>query len=612
MKSLAVELEFVLEFVLALGRDLGLSDRDLQTLSARSKQEGISFLTKTLPLLGKALERGLATGTFKLPCNFKKKFRDSEIPAFIGSFFGKIFRRDGTLLPRFCVYSVYVIRQLVYSVNKCDLPYDQKSCDALLQNFVDVEKEVDAYNRTDGFRLTDSAQLLICNTMAKDIFADFDPSLIRPKAGPGISSNIPFTRKYEFKVSNGFRSESGLGVHFFFNPDDALTRLERYPVYKNFDYFRSNLKARVILVPKDSRGPRIISAEPIENMFLQQGVMEYMVRKLESSPWTAGKVNFTDQSINQGLARLASMNQYWSTLDLKDASDRISLKLVTNIFRGSPIFETILETRTPITVLPDGREITLAKFAPMGSALCFPVLATCLWLLVVTYLATECGLPLHEAKDSVYVYGDDLIVPTAYAEGVSPFLEKFCLRVNKDKSFIGSVFAESCGYDSVLGNDVTPVRLRKCLVEKDTSSISSVVQTAHQLGKAGLHSSSEFLYSRVEKYIGRLPYGTSRSPYLCRYWHGLSDSVAEANYLKLPKRFKSKKDTNRYPHGVVLKAWTVEPIKQFDVESMYGRLMRTWGQIGKEDSSPLLPYGQFPRPRSTKLKLREFDHYAMA
>lgn len=596
--------------MLALGSDLGLESRDLITLDLRGKREGISFYTKTLPLLGKAFDKAFIKNHFELPTNFVMKYRRGEIPAFCGALFEGVFCRDGTVAHDYeDVYSVYVIRQLCYAVNKVDLPYKEEDELRVINDFVRAESEVSEFNSS--FVDDDDCEfrfgLEFANRIARELFWDFDMDNINPNVGPGISSNCAYTAKYEKRLSTGMRTAKS-GHHFFFNCDDAFERLERYPTWTHFDFFNRNLEARVILVPKDSRGPRLISCEPVENMFLQQGIMEYMVKRLETHRLTKGQVNFTDQSINQRMAIEASMTQQWATLDLKEASDRVSLKLVTRIFSGTPLLEAMLETRTPVTVLPDGRKLRLEKFAPMGSALCFPTMATCLYTLLVAGLAYS-GVPVEQAFKSVYVYGDDIIVPSHFMYEVTYFLEKFGLRFNWDKCFIGQ-FAESCGVDAFLGNDVTPIRLRKCLNPNDPTTMISLVQTAHQLSKAGLVNAAEFLYSSVESYLGILPYGSERSAYLCRLKTARADLIPEANAYRQGLKWKRKGDLQRFPLGWNLKAWTPRALEQRANESMYGRFMRTWRQIGQYDSDPM-PFGVFARPRSVRLRRTEHDHYSM-
>lgn len=595
---------FVLGFMLELAKDLGLDAKDLKTVRRRVSTEGVEFLTKTLPVLGKALDQGIAHGRFKLPTNFKRVKRGWEIPAFLGSFIRAIFSHDGALLPDFCVTSCYVVRQFCFAANKVEIPYTPDQCAAVIQKFVSTEDDV----RGLDFPVNDPV-LSLCRVISESVFSDFDESDLPYRDGPGISSNCAFTKKQEKRLEPNLNLyKRGLGRHFFFNSKDAMTRLERYPVNNHRSLFSEGAFAKVILVPKDSKGPRLISCEPQETQFIQQGIMDYMVQKLENHPLTRGQVNFSDQSVNQRMAIEASLYQEFSTIDLSEASDRISLRLVYAIFSGSKLLEPLLATRSAKTILPDGSILPLWKFAPMGSALCFTVLSWCLYSIVYSVLLLE-GLAPSEARTSVYVYGDDLVIPSAYADKIIDRLETFGLKVNRDKSFINSRFAESCGVDAISGNNVTPVRLRKCPSKKDPSTLISIVQTANQLAATGCFSSAEYLYSHWERYHGRLPYGTARSPYVSRLKVNRPDLIPELNFLTRGIKWKKKRCLQRYPLGSNLIAYAIRPLLQHSSESLYGRLMRTWRSIGCE-SEFLLSMGEFPRPRSIALRRAEFDHYS--
>jgi hypothetical protein len=174
---------------------------------------------------------------------------------------------------------------------------------------------------------------------------------------------------------------------------------------------------------------------------------------VEGHPLTRGNVRFTDQEPNRLAAKYGSESGRYATLDLAEASDRVSLELVRLLF-PEPLLGHLEACRTSSTELPDGRILELRKFAPMGSALCFPIMALCVWA-ILTAAADDA-----DTRKSVYVYGDDVIVPTAYAANAIEQLESYGLRVNRDKSCTTGPFRESCGMDAFLGVDVTPVRFR--------------------------------------------------------------------------------------------------------------------------------------------------------
>lgn len=599
------DISFIEAFSVQLACDLSLHQKDIETLSCRTKKEGVSFLTDTLPLLAKALEQGLGQGVLILPTNFKKVKRGWEIPAFLGSFFRRVFSSTGHLLDDFDVVAVYVIRQFCLAFNKVDLPYKPEKAQRVIENFVAVEEELDDSRNSYDF-LESFSQLP--NALAATLFSDYSPDRISPKYGPGISSNVSPYERYSARLSANLDVYRDYSQYFWFNPEDSSTRLGRHPISSHFTLFRQSAEAKVLLVPKDSRGPRLISCEPHEHMFIQQGVMEYMVDRLESHPLTRGRINFSNQSTNQDLAIEASLNQKWATLDLKDASDRVSLDLVQYIFDGSPLLTALLSTRSNYTILPDGRRVRLSKFAPMGSALCFPVMAFTIFSLVVSTLV-KAGMPLKDALDSVFVYGDDLIVPSEYAAHIIEHVQQNSpLRFNTNKCFIDSVFAESCGVDACRGNNVTPVRLR-CVVQNRSSQFSnqvaSVLATAHQLYLAGLARSSEFLYSKVESYLGPLPYGSLRSPYLCRLT--TSQAIPEMNFCQRKLRWKKQQDLGKFPLGRSLRVWKFRPSKKNIFEGPYERMMRTHSLWGGD--IPLPKWGETTQLRSLSLVRGLADHY---
>lgn len=90
-------------------------DRDLVTLEARMEHEGASLLTHTLGILGKALDEGLAKGTFTCPVGFKKA-KGSMIPLIYSGVMRDVFDPStGDLVKgRDCREDVFILRQLLY------------------------------------------------------------------------------------------------------------------------------------------------------------------------------------------------------------------------------------------------------------------------------------------------------------------------------------------------------------------------------------------------------------------------------------------------------------------------------------------------------------------
>lgn len=464
------------------------STRDLRnTLSKverRLDKEGIGFLTKTLPRLGKAFDKALSgqepLDSAKLGF---KTLPGSKLPKLFGELFVKVLDQNGVVLPNPDVACVRVLRQLTLFYYKYELPYtgaqEQQVIDRfertesdLVENqgfLKNIEERLGNCDRNRIPALEKDAEAITIARKARDLlsrlFLHFDPLDIHPRHGPGaVATKQKLWSKYVWNnVSKRITDVYPFDEYYCSSLGHVCD------AYESFDNIGDeDLPARVVLVPKDSRGPRLISCEPVDFQWIQQGLSRAIVELVESHWLTKYNVHFTDQEPNRRAA-LAGSYRVWhnsdgslqeplssgryATLDLNEASDRVSLDLVRLLF--PPQVYTYLEAcRSASTVLPSGKRLTLNKFAPMGSALCFPILALTVWALLAA------GSPNADTRERILVYGDDVIVPTAHAGSAIEQLELFGLKVNRDKSCINGFFRESCGMDAFEGNDVTPVRLR--------------------------------------------------------------------------------------------------------------------------------------------------------
>jgi len=282
------------------------------------------------------------------------------------------------------------------------------------------------------------------------LFSVFDPTDIYPRHGPGaVATKQRLWEKYQWSnIASGITDLYPIDAYFSASTGHVCD------TYADFDLLGTeSFPARVILVPKDSRGPRLISCEPVDYQWVQQGLGKAIVRHVERHQLTKLNVHFTDQGPNRMQALDGSYTGDDATLDLKEASDRISLDLVRLLF-PEKLVAYLEACRTSSTVLPDKSILPLQKYAPMGSCLCFPVLALTVWAILAA------GAPDEDTRKRILVYGDDVIVPTAYAGNAIEQLESFGLLVNRDKSCTSGLFRESCGMDAFQGDDVTPVRIR--------------------------------------------------------------------------------------------------------------------------------------------------------
>ena len=499
--------------------------KDLDVLQHRVLSEGLSFLTKTLPKLGKRFDQGLVSGCFNIPEGFKKAHGSANTPAFMQVYFKQVFDEDGIILDVVSVAAIKHLRQVLYFAYKLELPYSKAEENRVIDSFVQLD---------DGLSISSSPlaldKLSLAKIITRKVFHDFNHKDIRPRHGPGsVATGESLDEKWIFSRLYS-RIHQVYPYYNYYVVGGASELIDRLGWYKSLIRLESGC-AKVVLVPKDSRGPRLISCEPLEYQWIQQGLGRRLASFLEfGNPITRNHVNFTRQEINRRIAKTSSASQRYSTLDLKDASDRVSLGLVRSIFANTPELLRALEAcRSTETKLPNGKVVSLNKFAPMGSALCFPVEAYIFWVIIVSAVISCKNLPLEKVGSRVFVYGDDIIVPTDWATISIQALEEAGLLVNSDKSCITGYFRESCGLDAYNGTEVTPSRLRKLWSNQPTdgAALQSYLSLANKFAGSEYESVANIIWDKLRSCYGVIPYGTERASYPCR----IVSSPLQAEFL---------------------------------------------------------------------------------
>lgn len=257
---------------------------------------------------------------------------------------------------------------------------------------------------------------------------------------------------------------------------------------------RDEHNMRVTIVPKTAKSPRIIAMEPAVNQWGQQALMRLFTEELSHEPRLSA-VNWTDQLRNQQLAFEGSVFGL-ATLDLSEASDRLSLQVVAAMLPPC-LRRWVFAFRSTRANYKD-RVVQLEKFAPMGSAMCF-VMESLAFYAIATFAQNRAkaanlppGSPIKQPQCSVY--GDDIIVESEYAPSVIAMLESFGLRVNLRKSFWRGNFRESCGADYWSGYDVSVVRIRHLFDSAPSpDAMVSLVSTQNFLFLRGFDRAAQVL-----------------------------------------------------------------------------------------------------------------------
>lgn len=545
------------------GRDSKHIERDILTVRSRVANEGVSFLTKGLPRFGKEVLLAIEEGSLLGVPGFKPSV-DPALPAFLQVVLRRIFDANGALRLDSDPLAVRHLEQVCFMFYKLDLPHSPHDEEKVIRDFVATEDELK------DIEIGGSGELLVVTkSVISDILLGYNPEEFRPKHGPGATATgEQLERKWQFNAVYAQLEESFPYIRSFTAMDPSEGNVD-------FGYLKSlkprfNGSAKVILVPKDSRGPRLISCEPLSYQWAQQAISAQVTRLIEQHPLSAGHVNFRDQGVNGLLALQSSLTLSHATLDLKEASDRVSLYLVQRVF--PPKVRKHLEaTRSVATVLPSGEYIPLRKFAPMGSALCFPVLSLTVFAVSVASIVLHHGKTMQEASRHVYVFGDDLIISSAYVQTVVDALEEVGLKLNYGKCYSQGPYRESCGVNAFKGVNTTPTRFRKSWTGRssDASVYAAWCAYANALSVKGYTSAAERVFEILSGTYGKIPYGTERSSYPCR----VVDSPAIAELLNekaLKLRRRWRKDYQRDEFRVQM----VTSEKRDIVLDDYPRLLR--------------------------------------
>jgi len=583
-------LAFYTDFLLATLTDVAYTcyqsdvelDLDCREIRSRAENEGMPFLTRTLPTFAKAIDLALATGTAIQRVSGFKTGKDSVLPRFLRELTITVFDDEGNERSDASVQALTGLRQLLYLFYKLELPPTKEQEDEVIQLFIDTDRSLPLQVVTDDHRK--AWTLRYAKHLIARVLGNTDPrdsALFRPRHGPGaVATGEKGSEKVAFKrYYSALSAEFPYEDYFYYNLTHFCDDVYEYQDMRELVAGT----AKVVLVPKDSRGPRLISCEPLEYQWIQQGLMNVMVKTIERHKLTAGRVNFTDQTVNQRLALESSLSGEMATLDMKEASDRVSLALVKALFPDT-WFRALDACRTTGTTLPDGTVFPLRKFAPMGSATCFPTEALIFWALTVAVISYGLdGSQRREASKSVFVYGDDIICRLKDQELVRQHLPSFDLKFNETKCCTGRFFRESCGMDAYKGSSVTPLKIKAVWSPSLAGSdYASWVEYHNSLNERGLFNACDFLAPHIQ--AARLtPYADSLGSAVVALVDCRKMAIQENKRLGIRTRFCSRL------HVTQVYSWVVRSRSQRAATRGWAEMLRVASYTSGE--APKLPIG---------------------
>jgi hypothetical protein len=580
------------------GRCSTSTTKDINTVLRRVENEGVSFLTITLPSFGKDFQYCLdqASVSPKSFLSFRKT--GSCLPSFLRGFTELVFDSGtGVLLDKPDIEAIYAVRQLTLIYGKMLLPCTPEREAQAMSDYIQCDKEVKyADSILPDSMLSEFGRMgqLLFGSLFASVDSDIYNERITPKHGPGataerLSANEKYLTRYWTE-----RLEKVFHVGDFLYPNLRLID----GGYDALDFLEpdAEMPSRVISVPKTQKGPRIIAIEPSSVQYVQQGLLEAITTHTRSSILNEF-IGSDSQEPNQLLAQKGSSDGSLATLDLSDASDRVSLKLVEELLAKNPLSrEAILACRSQRASVPGGGIISLSKFASMGSALCFPIEAMVFLTIIFLSIEKEQGHRFSNISDispyigRVRVYGDDIIIPIEYVHTCVDLLEYFGARVGQSKSFWTGRFRESCGKEFFEGHDVSIVKARRNFPShrQHVAEVVSLVSLRNQLYFAGCWKTVAWLDVQVQKVLKHFPNVLPTSSALGR--HSFLGYQAERE--------------DEHLHSPLVKAYVVSSVSPKDELGGPGALLKFFLKRGRDPSFDERHLERAGRPRAVYIKPR--------
>lgn len=510
--------------------------KDQQRLVTLIENRGLPFLMVDLANLGKHLDRCLSKKEYTssgLPASRPISAR-VQIPMLFRGLYLLVFDQSGKLKENVDGTALFFLRQLLHGAKRAKIMCSDAATQEAFAGFHaaedslpvphpwwdDEQGTISEENIFPGFARessyvarADQAQVSHRSLATLDeVFrlllgelGRYNPADHRFSHGTGSVSDLaPECNRYEF------RSWSRMLETVYPYADTAFYSYASWMhnLLEDSDARDLSSPSKLLAVVKTLTKPRLIASEPVANMFCQQNVRRYMYKRVENS--IVGEfIRFTDQTQNQRLCLSASLDGSLATIDLSEASDRVSCMCVGNVFRHQwSVLRALRACRTPYCETPDRGTVKLRKYSTMGNATTFPVQSLIFLGIALAGTLGDDGVVtidrIKALKDKVSVFGDDIIVPTDSVGAVIKLLEVLHFKVNVHKSFYEGNFRESCGVDAFQGMNVTPVYWRT-LFTGSPESYDATVATANNFYKRFLVVTSQVVQETLSGGRIRIP-----------------------------------------------------------------------------------------------------------
>lgn len=420
---------------------------DLQHVLSRVACEGGAFIYGSLPLLGRAMDAALACGHFSCPAVFARK-KGTSLPRLYYRGFSLVFRDDGTLRADCAPATIQSIRQLLLIDSKAERPFSREQLHAFESRYREQQRSLRKVVLPVGMPELSIVQTILAKALDR-VPQTFD---LMPNHGPGATAEgYTMVEKWSFPSW-----PKRLERFFPFSRFGCLNLYEHLRAGRAIRLTRKSI-TKACFVPKDFRGPRLISVEPAAMQYAQQAMRHWLENKIATSLTTRRSIFIDDQSRNQERASRAYSYDD-ATVDLSSASDTLSAVAVWHFLAKVPhVRRRLFSLRSDAVGFPSGPE-RLVSFAPMGSAICFPVESIVFFAIATAVVMETMKLGFFRASSLVRCYGDDIILPASCVDRLFTVLTSIGCEPNRNKTCYATPFRESCGKEFFRDEDVTIVR----------------------------------------------------------------------------------------------------------------------------------------------------------
>jgi len=433
---------------------------------------------------------------------------------------------------------------------------------------------------------SDGAVLSVARLLVNIILDRCDWFNIQPSHGPGAVSDskrgLDKWKKLDGRTSR--ICDKFYPMSEFFSPTPDLFD------YKSASY--CNPYCKLAIVPKDRRGPRVICTQPVGLMWIQQGQWKSMKRTIETAyilrtnraiinPEIGCSIKFDKQQQNGSLALESSRTREFATIDLSDASDLVSWGLVRFLLNKKNRQYLAASRATHVKIRGD--LVKLHMFAPMGSAVCFPVETLVFWGIAAAATLVHRGVTYRELVgcaerklrsnlNEVFVFGDDVLVRREVCEFVCERFLGVGFKPNRRKTFSEGFYRESCGVDAFYGHELKIVRLQS-LTLTSMSDAYATIDLCNRARGMGMVQLAEYLECQVESFLGfGLAAGCAGGAFWTRNWP--SNTWGQHQALMWNLRHNRKIRYNYWLDYYEAKTIIASPRKEFAPQDGRYRLFR--------------------------------------